>query len=77
MLDASAYLSENRLGFLPVSMIITEPAVGEGPGLAGIFFHKKGFIGYPSINMDFYTLGGVELPVPVELNIEGPACQTS
>jgi hypothetical protein len=40
MLDASKYLSENRLGFLPVPIIITEPAVGEGLGLAGIFFHE-------------------------------------
>ncbi len=126
MFDTSQYLSENKFGFLPVPMIITEPAVGTGLGLAGIFFHEsveqktqriadstaeekpilpanisivgvgatdngtwgaglghlgfwkgdtlryKAYLLYPSINMDFYSLGGVELPVPIELNIEGP-----
>jgi hypothetical protein len=107
-------------------MVITEPAVGFGLGLVGIFFHEseeqkkqrlitsqeggkavlpenisivggaatdngtwgagvghlgfwkkdtlryKGFLGYPSVNMNFYSLGGVNLPQPIELNIEGP-----
>lgn len=127
MFDASKYLSEQRFGFLPVPVIITEPAIGVGLGMAAIFFHEseeqkkqrlsesiesgkailpenisivaggftdngiwlaglghlgfwkedtvryKGFMGYPSINMDFYSLGGQELPAPVELNIEGGA----
>lgn len=123
MFDTSKYLSENKLGFLPVPVIITEPAVGFGLGVVGVFFHEsaeqrqqrvegggsllpenisfaglaatdngtwgvgvghlgfwkedrlryKGFLFYPSLNMEFYSLGGVELPVPVELNIEGPA----
>lgn len=127
MFDASKYLSEQRFGFLPVPMIITEPAVGVGLGMGAIFFHEseeqknqrinashekgkailpenisiagggatengtwaaafghlgfwkddtlryKGFIGYPSINMDFYSAGGVDLPAPIELNVEGPA----
>ena len=38
--DTSAYLAENAYGFLPVPMIITEPAVGEGLGLVGLFFHE-------------------------------------
>jgi hypothetical protein len=127
MFDASKYLSEQRFGFLPVPMIITEPAVGVGLGMMAIFFHEseeqkkqritsaqesgkailpenisiamgaltdngtwaaglghlgfwkddsvryKGFLGYPSVNMDFYSIGGVELPAPIELNVEGPA----
>lgn len=123
MFDTSKYLSENKLGFLPVPVIITEPAVGFGLGAVGVFFHEsaaqrkqrieggnsllpknvsfvglaatdngtwgggfghlgfwkedrlryKGFVLYPSINMNFYSLGGVDLPVPIELNIEGPA----
>jgi hypothetical protein len=126
MFDTSKYLSENRLGFLPVPMIITEPAVGTGLGLVGIFFHEseeqkkqrietshsekkpilpenisllgaaatdngtwgaglghlgfwkqdtlryKGYALYPSVNLDFYTLGGIDLPVPIELNTKGP-----
>ncbi len=39
-LDASEWLIENAYGFLPVPIIITEPAVDNGLGLAGIFFHK-------------------------------------
>ena len=38
MLDASDYLASAR-GFLPVPIIITEPAVGFGLGLAAAYFH--------------------------------------
>ena len=37
--DASRWLLERR-GFLPVPIIITEPAVGYGGGLALAFFHR-------------------------------------
>jgi hypothetical protein len=40
MLDMSQFLLENSVGFLPVPIIITEPAVENGLGLAGIFFHQ-------------------------------------
>jgi hypothetical protein len=38
--DISQYLLDNLVGFLPVPLIITEPAVDNGLGLAGAFFHK-------------------------------------
>lgn len=38
-LDASRYISQTPLGFLPVPSIITEPAVGTGLALMGLFFH--------------------------------------
>jgi hypothetical protein len=38
--DASRYLSENAYGFLPVPIIITDPALEGGAGLVGIFFHE-------------------------------------
>ena len=38
--DASGWLLENIVGFMPVPIIITEPAVDNGLGLAGVFFHK-------------------------------------
>ena len=38
--DVSDYLSENAYGFLPVPVIITDPAVDGGLGMAGIFFHE-------------------------------------
>ena len=41
-LDLSEWLIENAYGFLPVPLIITEPAVDNGLGLAGVFFHKPG-----------------------------------
>jgi hypothetical protein len=34
-LDMSQYLAENRYGFLPVPLAITEPAIGYGGGLFG------------------------------------------
>ncbi len=40
MFDASEYLSENAYGFLPVPIIITDPAVDGGLGLMGLFFHE-------------------------------------
>jgi len=38
--DASTYLSENAFGFLPVPVVITEPAVDYGLGMMGLFFHE-------------------------------------
>ena len=40
MFDASEYLSENAYGFLPVPIVITDPAVDGGFGLMGLFFHE-------------------------------------
>jgi hypothetical protein len=40
-LDASNYLLEKQGSFLPIPIIITEPAVDNGLGLAGVFFHKR------------------------------------
>ncbi|MEH6565264.1 MAG: BamA/TamA family outer membrane protein [Halopseudomonas sp.] len=124
MLDASQYLSQVPLGFLPVPAPITEPAVGTGLAVMGIFFHEsaeqkeqrltaaggnpvlpknisvvgfgatnngskggglghlgfwkddslryKGFLLYSDFNLDFYSLGNLNLDRPVELNISGP-----
>jgi hypothetical protein len=40
MFDASEYLSENAYGFLPVPIIITDPALEGGLGIMGLFFHE-------------------------------------
>jgi len=37
--DASDWVLHNAIGFMPVPIIITEPAVGEGLGIAALFFH--------------------------------------
>ncbi|MBC7006174.1 BamA/TamA family outer membrane protein [Photobacterium sp. BZF1] len=39
--DMGDYLAENAYGFLPVPIIITEPAVGYGGGAMGIFLHES------------------------------------
>ena len=39
-LDMSRWLLENAYGFLPVPIIISEPAVDNGLGVAAIFFHE-------------------------------------
>ncbi len=38
--DASSFLAENAYGFLPIPIIITDPAVKGGLGLTGLFFHE-------------------------------------
>ncbi|ARR08096.1 glyceraldehyde-3-phosphate dehydrogenase [Vibrio campbellii] len=35
------YLAENAYGFLPVPIVITEPAVGYGLGFTGVFLHES------------------------------------
>lgn len=45
MLDMSRYLQDNPYGFLPVPVVITEPAVGYGGGAFGLFLHGKGHEG--------------------------------
>lgn len=39
-LDFSQFLSDNAYGFLPVPIIITDPAVDGGLGAVGLFFHE-------------------------------------
>jgi len=38
--DGGDWLLNNAVGFLPVPIIVTEPATGPGLGVAGVFFHK-------------------------------------
>ena len=39
--DMGEHLAENAYGFLPIPIIITEPAVGYGFGISGIFLHES------------------------------------
>ncbi|GAL36823.1 outer membrane protein [Vibrio maritimus] len=39
-LDASRWLLENAYGFLPIPLLITDPAIGAGGGVATVFFHE-------------------------------------
>jgi len=42
--DTSDWVLNNAIGLMPVPLIITEPAIGEGLGLAALFFHPpKGY----------------------------------
>lgn len=38
--DLGHHIAENATGFLPIPIIITEPAVGYGGGVAGLFLHE-------------------------------------
>ena len=78
MLDASDYLASAG-GFLPIPIIITEPAVGVGAGLAAAYFHPPKKLdpevhkhqGPPSISVGFavktdngtYGYGGAHIGV--------------
>jgi len=62
MLDVSRWLT-TRHGFLPVPLVVTEPALGYGGGLALLFFHKP--------NEEKNSTGGQILPESEE-NEEKP-----
>jgi hypothetical protein len=38
-IDGSDWLLNNAVGFMPLPIFITEPAIGAGLGVAGLFFH--------------------------------------
>lgn len=38
--DLGHHIAENAYGFLPIPILITEPAVGYGGGIAGLFLHE-------------------------------------
>ncbi|CAM2809913.1 BamA/TamA family outer membrane protein [Vibrio tubiashii] len=40
-IDASQFILDNSTGFLPIPMMITDPAVGVGGGGALLFFHES------------------------------------
>lgn len=40
-LDMGDYLANNAYGFLPVPIVITEPAIGIGGGMLGMFLHES------------------------------------
>ncbi|MGC9461534.1 glyceraldehyde-3-phosphate dehydrogenase, partial [Vibrio genomosp. F10 str. 9ZD137] len=40
-LDLGEHLAENAYGFLPIPILITEPAVGLGGGVIGLFLHES------------------------------------
>jgi hypothetical protein len=82
-LDASEWLLE-RKGFLPVPILITEPAVGYGAGAALLFFRESigdavtkakesGGIARPDVNLDFYGTNGTDSTRDLKLgyNVEG------
>ncbi len=39
--DVSQFLADNAYGFLPLPIIITDPAVDGGLGAVGLFFHES------------------------------------
>lgn len=39
--DMGEYLAENAYGFLPIPILITEPALGYGAGMVGMFLHES------------------------------------
>lgn len=41
MFDMGEYIAENAYGFIPVPTIITEPALGGGGGIIGVFLHES------------------------------------
>ncbi|MBB6095230.1 hypothetical protein HNQ60_004120 [Povalibacter uvarum] len=58
--DGSRWLLD-RKGFLPIPVIITEPAVGYGGGVALAFFHRKGPSGAPAGEKPDFTPPSVSM----------------
>lgn len=40
-LDASSFILDNAVGFLPIPLTVTDPAIGVGGGAALLFFHES------------------------------------
>ncbi len=59
--DVSQML-DSPAGFLPVPIIITEPAVGYGAGLAILYFHGSGKIETDTTDMDWETPRQFDVP---------------
>jgi hypothetical protein len=66
--DGSDWVLNNAVGFLPVPIIITEPAVGEGLGLAAAFFHPPDDYDPdaegPSLGRDADTMDDADFVLP-------------
>jgi hypothetical protein len=52
-LDMSDWVLNNATGFLPLPIIITEPALGAGLGLAALFFHPPKEEAHEDVATDF------------------------
>jgi len=59
--DVSKML-DSPAGFLPVPIIITEPAVGYGGGLAALYFHRSGKQETDTTEMDWETPSRFAVP---------------
>jgi len=52
-LDLSDWVLENAVGFMPVPIVITEPALGAGLGAAALFFHPPEEAASEKVATDF------------------------
>jgi len=51
--DMSDWLLDNAVGFMPIPIVITEPALGAGLGLAAAFFHPPKEAAHEDVATDF------------------------
>ena len=69
--DVSGYLAENAFGFLPVPMVITEPAVDSGIGAFGLIFHESEEAAQKRKEMMLSDEGGASSLIPPNVSAIG------
>ncbi|QUJ69625.1 BamA/TamA family outer membrane protein (plasmid) [Photobacterium sp. GJ3] len=73
MFDMGEYLAENAYGFLPVPIIITEPALGGGGGIFGVFLHESDAEKEARRKLALNSLDGGARLIPPAITVVGGA----
>ncbi|WP_255558063.1 BamA/TamA family outer membrane protein [Photobacterium sp. WH24] len=73
MFDMGEYLAENAYGFLPVPVIITEPALGGGGGIFGLFLHETDAEKEARRKLALESLDGGARLIPPAITVAGGA----
>lgn len=74
--DMGGYLAENAYGFLPVPIMITEPAFGYGGGFFGLFLHESDENKKRREELAMKSIdGGAELVTPAVTLVGGAATE--
>lgn len=74
--DMGEYLAENAYGFLPIPILITEPSVGYGAGIIGMFLHESEEQSEQRRQLALQSLdGGAQLIPPAVTVVGGGATQ--
>ncbi|PMH43753.1 glyceraldehyde-3-phosphate dehydrogenase [Vibrio sp. 10N.286.49.B3] len=71
--DLGEHLAENAYGFLPIPILITEPAVGVGGGVVGLFLHESEEEKNARKELAMHSLDGGAQLMPAAITLVGAA----